>query len=347
MSYRKPLIGLSLFLVAAIVVTWMVYVTLDRGIAGETNTYTARFTDVTGLRPGDDVRVAGVRVGRVDRIDLDGSVAKVSFRVQKDQALYTNTIATVTYQNIIGQRYLGLSAGVGGGKPAPLGDHGSIPLEHTEPSFDITNLLRGFEPLLTLLDPKQVDNLTEGIIAALQGNNGSILSIITQTSALAETFAGPDQVLGDLITNLNTVVSNLAAQNSNLQSTIANTRAVMTTLADRRDELRASVGSIQTTMSRLATITDNIYPDLHEFITRQPGFAAHLTGDASNRIAFLGANFPAGLKALARLSQDGAYADIYACDVTSSLLRSWVTLFPAIVAGATPGNVINHTPECR
>ena len=65
MSYRKPLIGLCLFLVMTTVATWMVYVTLGRRAGGPTNTYTAQFTDVTGLKSGDDVRVAGVRVGRV------------------------------------------------------------------------------------------------------------------------------------------------------------------------------------------------------------------------------------------------------------------------------------------
>ena len=96
MSYRKPLIGLSLFLVLAIVVTWMVYRTLDRGISGSTHSYSATFTDVSGLHEGDDVRVAGVRVGRVDTVELDGTHAKVTFEVQKDQQLYTDTKASVS-----------------------------------------------------------------------------------------------------------------------------------------------------------------------------------------------------------------------------------------------------------
>lgn len=346
MSERKPLIGLSLFLVMALVVTWMVYRTLDRDISGTTYSYSATFTDVSGLHEGDDVRVAGVRVGRVAAVELDGTLADVTFEVQTDQKLYTNTIASVKYQNIIGQRYVGLSPGPAGDVRL-LADHGRIPLEHTEPSFDITYLLRGFEPLFTLLDPKQVDNLTEGIIQALQGNNGSVLSLITQTSALAQTFAGPDEVLGDIITNLNTVVSNLASQNANLQTVITNTRDVMVALGYRRDELRASVGSITKTVERLATIADNVYPDLHAMVTREPGFTAHLTGDAKNRVAFLGANLPAGLKALARATQEGAYVDIYACDVTSSMFKFLTTLIPAYVSAATPGNVIKHTAVCR
>jgi phospholipid/cholesterol/gamma-HCH transport system substrate-binding protein len=281
MSYRKPLIGLTLFLVMAIVLTWMVFVTLRREIAGPTNTYSATFTDVSGMHPGDDVRVAGIRVGRVDSVDLEGTLAKVTFRVQKDQVLYSNTVASVTYQNIIGQRYLGLSPGPAGDQ-TPLADRGQIPLQHTEPSFDIAYLLNGFEPLFTLLDPRQVDNLTNGIIQALQGDSGSILTLITQTSALAERFAGPDQILGELITNLNDVVTNLAGQNANLQTVIGQTRDVMVGLGNRRAELVAAVGSINATVGRLATITSNVYPDVQELIRREPGFTASLRRAATS-----------------------------------------------------------------
>lgn len=346
MNYRKPLIGLALFMVLSIAVTWLVSATLLRSVSGATNVYSAVFTDVSGLHTGDDVRVAGVRVGRVDALDLEGTLAKVTFRVQRDQTLYTTTVASVTYQNIIGQRYLGLSPG-NTREHTILPDHGQIPVEHTEPSFDITYLLRGFEPLFTLLDPKQVDNLTTAIIQALQGNNGSLLSLITQTSALAQLFAGPDQILGDVITNLNTVVTNLAHQNANLQTVITQTRDLMVGLGSRRQELAASVGSISATVGRLATITANVQPDLHDLVTREPGFAAHLTGDARQSFAYLGANLPALLKGVARVAQEGGYADIYICDVNNTVFAFLGRLIPSIVRHATPGNTINHTQICR
>ncbi|HLS77436.1 MAG TPA: MlaD family protein, partial [Nocardia sp.] len=65
MTQRRTLIGLVLFLVVSFVLSWLVFVTLQRGVEGSTRSYTATFTDVSGLRTGDDVRVAGVRVGRV------------------------------------------------------------------------------------------------------------------------------------------------------------------------------------------------------------------------------------------------------------------------------------------
>src|SRR5262245_43257152 len=273
MTYRKPLIGLTLFTVLAIVSTWMVFVTLRRDVAGPTNTYSAMFTDVSGLHPGDDVRVAGVRVGRVDHIELTGNLAKVTFRVQKNQPLSHNTIASVTYQNIIGQRYLGLSPGESG-DPTPLADRDQIPLEHTRPSFDIAYLLNGFEPLFTLLDPQKVDDLTAAIVTALQGDSGSILALITQTSALADSLTGPDQIRGDVSTNLDDVTGKMADQAANLQELIRQSRDVMVTLGNRREELLASAASITATVGRLATITANVYPDVDDLVNRQPGFTA-------------------------------------------------------------------------
>ena len=119
MKYRGAMVGLSLFMVVAVTLTWLVYVTLRRDVAGQTVPYAAVFSDVFGLREGDDVRMAGVRVGRVEKIELQGDLAKVSFVVQSDQQLLGTTVASVTYQNIVGQRYLGLSLG-NIGEPGPL-----------------------------------------------------------------------------------------------------------------------------------------------------------------------------------------------------------------------------------
>ena len=69
MSIKKPLIVFSLFAVISILVTWVIWSTLQRGIDGDTRQYSATFDDVLGLKQGDDVRMAGVRVGRVDKIE--------------------------------------------------------------------------------------------------------------------------------------------------------------------------------------------------------------------------------------------------------------------------------------
>ena len=344
--YRRPVIGFAVFMATAVAMTWMVFATLQREVAGPTNTYSAIFTDVSGMAPGDDVRVAGVRVGRVDKIELAGTLAKVTFRVQRNQVLYTNTIASVTYQNIIGQRYLGLSQGPAGDQ-TPLPNLGQLPKERTSPSLDLSYVLNGFEPLFTQLDANQVDNLANAIIEALQGDSGSILVLTTQASALAETLAGPDQVLGDLIANLNQLTSSLAAQNTNLQTMIREARGAMAELANRRETLVSSVGSINSTAGRLATVINNITPDLQEFVGRQPGFLDYGLHDGRQRFAYMAANLPFLIKGLARITQEGSYMNAYACDVDFALWRGLFNRFRAFVAWTTPGNETKHTQMCR
>lgn len=84
-THSRNLVWISFFVVVCFMLTWMIYVTLRRDVEGPTHTYSAVFTDVTGLRAGSDVRMAGVRVGRVDDVELDGDIARVRFRVQAEQ----------------------------------------------------------------------------------------------------------------------------------------------------------------------------------------------------------------------------------------------------------------------
>jgi phospholipid/cholesterol/gamma-HCH transport system substrate-binding protein len=346
MRFRGPLIGLSLFMVVAVTLTWLVYVTLRRDVAGGTEPYAAVFTDAYGLRVGDDVRMAGVRVGRVEKVELQGDLAKVSFVVQSDQQLLGTTVASVTYQNIVGQRYLGLSLGTRG-EPGPLPPGSVIPLERTDPSFDVGTLLNGYEPLFSVLNPRDADNLTKGVLQSLQGDEASITTLVTQTSELTDAFAGRDEALGDAITGLERVFRTLSEQNDDLDEVITQTRAVVSTFEDRRPELVSSMGSISRVVNQLSVITDEVYPALDELVRREPGFAEHMVG-IEPQLAFTGANLPLLLKGFGRLTNEGAFANAYACDLNiTGFFPGLNDVVPIIVNAATPGNRAWHTPRCR
>lgn len=347
MKFRLVSLGLSLFMIGALTVSWLVYATLRRDIQGPTSRFTALFTDTMGLHPGDDVRVAGVRVGRVDAIELDGFNAKVTFRIQADQLVYSDTMASVTYQNVIGQRYLSLAAGAQTDRRQLLSGS-QIPLVNTSPSFDISALLNGYEPLLTVLDPQKVDDLTSAIVKALQGDSGTLLTLINATSELAGTFAGPDEVLGKTIEQVNEVTSNLARQTAELQTTITQTRDILDTLDVRRDSLLTSMGSIDSAVSRLSVVANSISPDLHALLSRDAGFLAHMSGgDGRDRFAYLAANIPFALKGLARISQEGAYVNAYACNINITIFAVLGRLIPSIVEHATPGGRVQQSAICR
>ncbi|MCZ8382708.1 MlaD family protein [Mycobacterium sp. CPCC 205372] len=346
MKYRGALVGLSLFMVVAVTLTWLVYVTLRRDVAGTTAPYAAMFSDVYGLRVGDDVRMAGVRVGRVENIELQGDRAKVSFVVQTEQQVLGTTVASVTYQNIVGQRYLGLTLGTLG-EPGPLPPGSVIPVERTDPSFDVGTLLNGYEPLFSVLNPRDADNLTKGVLQSLQGDESAITALVDQTSQLTDAFAGRDQVLGNVIDSLDRVFGTLAAQNTNLDQVLAQTRRAITTFEDRRPELVDSVGSISRVTQQLSTVTDEVYPALNELVLREPGFAQHMVG-IEPQLAFTGANLPLLLKGFGRITNEGAFANAYACDLNATgFFPGLNDVVPIIVNAATPGNRAWHTPRCR
>ncbi|MEU4810074.1 MlaD family protein [Nocardia fluminea] len=345
MSFRRSLIGLSLFVAVSLGLIWVTFVTLHRGVDGTTRTYSAIFSDVTGLRAGDDVRMAGVRVGRVDTIALVGNRAEVRFRVEEQQKVFGNTKASITYQNVIGQRYLGLSL-ADFGEPQELAPGGEIPLEHTEPSFDISVLLNGFEPLFGGLDPQQVDNVTGALITALQGDNTSLVLLIAQLTTLAESVAGPDQVLGAVITNLSRVVGDLAAHSGSVSTLLTQSRSIIDGLSRHRDELMGSLTTVASVTGRLATVVDDVRPQLNEFLTREPGFTRHFE-ENKDGFAYLGFNLPALLKGLARVSQDGSFLNTYLCNMGVTFLPALATLVPTIVGLASPTGTIQQSPICR
>lgn len=345
MNYRRSAIGLSLFLVVAFALIWMTFVTLHRGVDGSTRSYSAIFTDVTGLRVGDDVRMAGVRVGRVDTVELDGIRARVGFRVQERQKLYGDTKAAITYQNVIGQRYLGLSRG-DFGQPGELPGGAQLPVEHTEPSFDLSALLNGFEPLFGGLDPHQVDNLTAALVTALQGDAGSLTVLIEQMSTLAQSLAGPDQILGSVITNLNQVVQSIAVRRGDLGTLITSTRSIVEGLARHREEFLTTLTDTSVVAGRMATIVEQDRPALDRMLSREPGFTRHFE-ENKDQFAYLGFNLPALLKGMARISQEGANMNVYLCNLNFTAVPALSDLIPAIIRMATPSGTVEQSPMCR
>ncbi|MCX4096485.1 MCE family protein [Nocardia sp. alder85J] len=329
MSIRKPLIGFGLFAIVSVLVIAVVWNTLARSVSGATSSYSATFTDVLGLRVNDDVRMAGVRVGKVEKIELGHdakagrTVAKVTFVVQRDQTLYGTTKALVRYQNLIGQRYLALDPG-DKGPATPLHDKGSIPIDHTEPSFDISGLLNGFQPLFQVLNPQQVNDLSTTLIQALQGDGVSLSAFITQAAALATDFQRRDAILTDVITNLSGVMAGLAKRGDELETLVTQTRALIGGLYEQGQSLQQSTVQIADATGALVTMVGGIRSKLAD--------TQNATTDALTLLLANGAkldqaaiDLPSILSDAGRFTSEGAYANAYICRLDVSL---YGVLFP-------------------
>ncbi|TLG14817.1 MCE family protein [Nocardia cyriacigeorgica] len=323
MKSGKALIGFSLFAVLAMVLTYTIWSTLQRSVSGDTHSYSATFSDVLGVRVGDDVRMAGVRVGRVDSIEFDDDYkARLEFRIQDRQRLTTTTKALVRYQNLIGQRYIALIPGEGDGTVLEPGSN--IPLERTEPSFDVSALLSGFEPLFSVLQPDQVNSLSETLIQALQGDGVSLSALITQAAELATTFGERDEILGQVITNLSSVIAGLANRSKELETLITQARSLVEALYSEGESLKSSVDQVATSTDALVGLITQVKPDMARAQNMATSGVALLllNGAALDQAAI---ELPTVLNGLARFTSYGAYANAYICRLDVSL---WGVLLP-------------------
>ncbi|MEH0938960.1 MCE family protein [Micromonospora psammae] len=283
-------------------------------------TYRARFTDVTGLLPGDDVRVAGVKVGRVRDIRVvDDTVAEVTLTVTDDVPVATSVRAKIRYRNLVGQRYVALSEGPGEGRP--LRPDGLIPLAQTTPALDLTVLFNGFRPLFTALDPDDVNKLAYEIIQVLQGEGGTVANLLRRTASLTNTLADRDAVVGRVITNLNGVLATLAERDRNLDQSISQLQEFVSGLSADRKAIGESLVSIGELTTATAGLLDEVRPPLAADVRALDDLAGTLDRNAAVIDGTLG-RLPERYEALTRTASHGSWFNFYLCDFDGNVAVS-------------------------
>lgn len=335
MSVRKELIKLIAFGLVAVALFWLLWSTLLNVTNGSTKTYTADFTDVSGLHEGDNVRIAGVRVGRVEKMTLVDTHAEVEMSVLADQPVFENTRAVIRYQNLVGQRFVSLVPGPGAARPLP--DGGRIPIQATEPSFDLSALLNGFQPLFSVLQPADVNKLSDTIVQVLQGSGPEIVPLLDQTTQLTNSIADRDQVIGSVITNLNTVLDQLATKGPELDGLIDQSRRLVNGLNSNTDTLFGSIERVREFTGNADDLFSDIRPDIRHDV-RGANRAAEVFVGAKPELNSTLETFPPFLSGLARITQYGSWANIYACSIRIDI--------PPLPTLALPPNS-KHTEVCR
>jgi phospholipid/cholesterol/gamma-HCH transport system substrate-binding protein len=179
---RGTAVKFGVFGVVMLLLTGILFAIMGQFRTGSTNTYSAVFTDASSLKAGDSVRVAGIRVGTVNRVSLqpDNSVV-VDFDSDRDVALTAATKVAVRYLDLVGNRYLDLLDSPGSSRIQPPGSQ--IPPDRTEPALDLDLLLGGLKPVIQGLNPQNVNALTNSLIQILQGQSGNVESLMAQTSS--------------------------------------------------------------------------------------------------------------------------------------------------------------------
>src|ERR1700749_1399175 len=238
---KLSIIGMVLLLFTALIVVVFGQMRFDR-----TYSYTAEFSNASGLRNGQFVRASGVEIGKVKNIKLvdNGHRVRVDFDVDRSVPLYQSTTAQIRYLNLIGDRYVELKRGEGEGADRGLPAGGVIPLSRPSPALDLDALIGGFKPLFRALDPEKVNNIATAIITVFQGQGGTINDILDQTAQLTSRIAERDQAIGEVVKNLNIVLDTTVKHRKDFDETVDNFEKLISGLNDHAEPFAAGIANI-------------------------------------------------------------------------------------------------------
>ncbi|WP_415951554.1 MCE family protein [Streptomyces sp. KLOTTS4A1] len=312
-SIAGPLIKSLIFLVVTALATALLALSIaNTSVGSETVTYRARFTDVTGLIEGDGVRISGVKVGEVTDVRVvDRRTAQVTFTVEKGRSLPRTTTAAVKYLNMVGQRYVSLERGTGA-ETGDLAAGATIPVERTTPALDLTLLFNGFKPLFEGLSPGDVNELAGSIVRVLQGEGGTVNSLIKHVGSLTSTVAAKDKVIGEVIGNLNEVLTTINSREDKFDDLVTTLTRLVSGFAEDREPLGKAVEA----MGELTTVTAGFFQDARKPLKddiKQLGRLSDSLGEGIPQIENFLDRTPAKLTALSRLSSYGSWLNLYLC----------------------------------
>ncbi|MGX1315458.1 phospholipid/cholesterol/gamma-HCH transport system substrate-binding protein [Streptomyces calvus] len=307
-----PLVKFSLFAVVTILATALLAATIVNISFEPKHSYRAVFSDVTGLEEGDDIRVAGVRVGEVEEIRIkDRTRAEITFSVRADRPLLTTTGAVVRYRNLVGRRYVALTEGAGSGTRLRPG--GTIPLSRTQPALDLNVLLNGFKPLFAALSPEDVNKLATDIIKTLQGEGGTVNSLLAHTASLTTTLADRDELIGSVVTNLNTVLTTLDKRSGRFSGLLKQLRRVISGLSADRRPLGESLVGIGDLTEATSGLLKDARPPLKDDIAELNELTGTLN-DNEKTVEGVLKRLPNKLNELTGTASYGSWFNFYLCD---------------------------------
>src|SRR5439155_6841190 len=199
----------------------------------------ASFDDVTGLLPNDNVKIAGVVVGKVTSIKIDDGRALVKFEVRTSTKVPSDTAAAIRWRNLLGQRYVYLYPGT-----APTVMAKGHHITQTRSVVDIGELFNRLGPIVQSIDPKQVNTFLDTIVAALDGNQDKLRQSIDDLAVVASSLGSRDAAIGRLIGNLNTVTGAIDDRDAQIRTVLDNLVLISQTFSQNTGVLSTAVDEL-------------------------------------------------------------------------------------------------------
>ena len=200
-------------------------------LIGGGDVYYAAFGEAGGLRVNDEVRIAGVRVGKVEQIELDGDHVRVGFRVDSPQEFGPETAAAIKVKTLLGAMYIALDP-EGDGQMA---EGSEIPVERTSSPYDVVEAFSGLAETTGKIDTDQLAQALTTMADLSRNTPEEFRGALDGVSRLSQTVASRDQQINSLLKNLRTVAGVLDRRDEDIIALMRDADVLARALVARRE----------------------------------------------------------------------------------------------------------------
>jgi phospholipid/cholesterol/gamma-HCH transport system substrate-binding protein len=226
-------------------------------------TYYADFSEAGGLKPNDEVRIAGVRVGKVDSVSLDGDHVKVAFRIDSGADFGPDTRAAIKVKTLLGAMYLALEP-AGSGQ---MGEGSEIPVDRTSSPYDVVQAFSGLARTSERIDTDQLAKSLTTLADLTRHTPENFRKALSGVSALSSNLASRNEQIGTLLQNLHSVSTTLNARDQDIVGLMRDSAVLFEALVTRRDAVHDLLTSTSQLSRELTALVKQSRGDLKPALT--------------------------------------------------------------------------------
>ena len=247
-------------------------------LIGGGDTYYASFSEAGGIKPNDEVRVAGVRVGKVKAVELDGDHVRVEFLIDSGTEFGTRTGAQIKVKTLLGQMFLSLEPDGSG----QLAEGSTIPTSRTRSPYDVVKAFSGLASRTEQIDINRLRDSFNTIAAATKNTPEEFKGTLQGLSALSANVAKRDEQLNSLLRNAHTVSGILADRDDDIVKLMDDSDVLFKALVARRESVHRLLTSTSQLSQQLSGLVDDSREDLKPALTNLQSVVALLNKNQTN-----------------------------------------------------------------
>jgi len=216
--------------------------------------YAAAFTEASGLKASEDVRIAGVKVGKVKKVSLEGDHVKVVFTVDGKARFGATSRAQIKISTILGSHYLDIQPS-GGPRQSP---HSEIPTSRTAPAYDVVPALQDLSGSLQKIDVVQLGKAFDTLQGTLQGSSANVRGTLEGLRKVSRALASRDDELTRLLAHSKNVTKLLADRSGDLAVLVTDGSKLLQEINNRRAAVSSLLsGTVSLSQQITGTIEEN------------------------------------------------------------------------------------------